>query len=309
MTDITPFQPKAMQQVELNADIVKKFICPTATEQEIYFFLQLCKAQQLNPFLREVYLVKYGTSPATIVTGKETFTKRASRIESYSGFKAGIIVLTSKDLAYREGSFYMRDSESLVGGWAEVYRVGLSAPIRAEVALEEYVQRKTDGTINKFWSEKPATMIRKVAIVQALREAFPEEFGGLYSPEEMPVHVDRLPTYDLSQPVSRPPTQEPQRASTKAAEPKKEPTESEARTALHEELSLYCMMENGEVDMDMYRHVLSEVSKFSGKDKQGNEKTYEMTDPFAPTVSEKWIGSTLRKLRKKIGHKDESTNV
>jgi hypothetical protein len=28
-------------------------------------------------------------------------------------------------------------------------------------------------------------MIRKVALVQALREAFPEDFGGLYSPEEM----------------------------------------------------------------------------------------------------------------------------
>ncbi len=28
-------------------------------------------------------------------------------------------------------------------------------------------------------------MIRKVALVQALREAFPEEFQGLYSAEEM----------------------------------------------------------------------------------------------------------------------------
>jgi hypothetical protein len=28
-------------------------------------------------------------------------------------------------------------------------------------------------------------MIRKVAIVQALRECFPEDFGGMYSPEEM----------------------------------------------------------------------------------------------------------------------------
>ena len=28
-------------------------------------------------------------------------------------------------------------------------------------------------------------MIRKVALVQALREAFPEDFEGLYSPEEI----------------------------------------------------------------------------------------------------------------------------
>ena len=37
------------------------------------------------------------------------------------------------------------------------------------------------------WQKMPATMIRKVALVQALREAIPEEFGGLYSPEEMPI--------------------------------------------------------------------------------------------------------------------------
>jgi hypothetical protein len=29
-------------------------------------------------------------------------------------------------------------------------------------------------------------MIRKVALVQALREAFPEDYSGLYSPEEIP---------------------------------------------------------------------------------------------------------------------------
>ena len=37
-----------------------------------------------------------------------------------------------------------------------------------------------------MWKEKPKTMIRKVAIVQTFREAFPDELGGLYSEEEMP---------------------------------------------------------------------------------------------------------------------------
>ena len=42
------------------------------------------------------------------------------------------------------------------------------------------------------WQKMPATMIRKVALVQALREAIPEEFGGLYSPEEMPIDDSTL---------------------------------------------------------------------------------------------------------------------
>ena len=63
---------------------------------------------------------------------------------------------------------------------------------------------KSDGTINGQWSRKPATMIRKVALTQALREAFPEDLGGMYASEEMgvdfaeeplpPVQIDEQPT-------------------------------------------------------------------------------------------------------------------
>ena len=55
---------------------------------------------------------------------------------------------------------------------------------RVEVSFDEYAARKKDGSLNSQWSKKPATMIRKVALVQALREAFPENFSGLYSEEE-----------------------------------------------------------------------------------------------------------------------------
>ena len=50
--------------------------------------------------------------------------------------------------------------------------------------MEEYAGRKKDGSLNGQWSKKPATMIRKVALVQALREAFPKALGGLYTAEE-----------------------------------------------------------------------------------------------------------------------------
>lgn len=38
-----------------------------------------------------------------------------------------------------------------------------------------------------LWNEKPSTMIRKVALVQALREAFPAQLGAMYTPEEASV--------------------------------------------------------------------------------------------------------------------------
>jgi len=187
-----------------------------------------------------------------------------------------------------------------------VYRAGLSVPVRAEVSFEEYVQRKTDGSPNRFWAEKPATMIRKVAIVQALREAFPDEFGGLYSPEEMAVHVDKLPEYDMSTPVPhREARQEPRRArEAKQAQPSPEadhaPEGENVKDILHDELSSSCQMTDGEIDMDRYRRLLAEVSRFEGKDRQGNPRTYEMTDVYAENVSERWAGTALKKLREKL---------
>lgn len=183
---------------DLTAEIVKSYICPQATDQEVMFFLQLCKAKKLNPFMREAYLIKFGEkSPASIVVGKETFLKRAASIPQYNGFRAGIVVLdNAHQITQREGAL-MVEGEKLLGGWAEVYRKDWSLPLKVVVSTEEYLRRDRDGKPLRPWQEMPATMIRKVAIVQAHREAFPEEFGGMYSPEEMPVDSSQLPTYKI----------------------------------------------------------------------------------------------------------------
>ena len=209
---------------ELNLDVIKKYVCPKATDQEAFTFLQLCKAQGLNPFLREAYLIKYGDEAATIVTGKDTFTKRADRISQYDGFKAGIIVLSNDKVLYREGSFLVT-GETLLGGWAEVYRKDRSTPYRNEVTLTEYERRKKDGSLMSSWRTMPATMIRKVPLVQSLREAFPDEFGGMYSPEEMPIDSAALPEYKIGErpeiPVpqedKKPPLTQPGKKSDKQA--------------------------------------------------------------------------------------------
>ena len=72
----------------------------------------------------------------------------------------------------------------MVGAWARVYRKDRSHPYTATVRVAEYEVHKSGGGLNKSWSERPATMIRKVALVQALREAFPDQFAGMYIAEE-----------------------------------------------------------------------------------------------------------------------------
>lgn len=179
-----------MGEVELSPEIVKKYLVNgdgNITDQEMFMFLNLCKYQKLNPFLREAYLIKYGTQAATIVTGKETFLKRASRNPKYKGHTTGV-------------------SDDGKKAWAEVYVDGYVVPIRCEVDWSEYVGKKRDGSITKMWQEKGRTMLKKVALVQALREAFPEDFGGLYSPEEInSFDSSSLPTEAVQVQVSKMP--------------------------------------------------------------------------------------------------------
>lgn len=187
-------------KLKLSFDIVKKYLvsgdAAMVTNQEVMLFIAHCQHQKLNPFLREAYLIKYSKNhPASIVTGKDAFTKRANRHLQCEGWKAGIIV-HSKDakIDTREGCFYLRASEVLLGGWAEVHRKDRAVPVHIKVSLDEYEGKKADGSTNRQWSAMPATMIRKVALCQALREAFPEDLGGLYSEEEM---AHALPETDL----------------------------------------------------------------------------------------------------------------
>lgn len=151
------------------------------TNAEIITFLNLCKYQKLNPLLREVYLIKWSEKDrATIVVGKDVFTKRAFHNPKCIGFEAGIIVInSSKRLEKRVGTFYMPRQEQLVGGYAKVLIHGWDIPLEHTVEFNEY------STGKNLWKSKPATMIRKVALVQALREAFPDDLGGLYDASEM----------------------------------------------------------------------------------------------------------------------------
>ena len=185
------------RKINLTPGIVKQYLVSgdarAVTNEEVGMFMMMCKSQGLDPFNREAYLIKFGNRPATMITGKDTFTKRANRNPDYEGNEAGIIVINLKsETEYREGSFYLKGQEQLVGGWAKIHRKSRKYADMITVSYDEYEGRKNDGKANSNWATRPATMIRKVALVQALREAFPEDFGGMYTAEEMGVDDTEL---------------------------------------------------------------------------------------------------------------------
>ena len=186
-----PVEIEAMdgQRMTVTFDDVRNFICKEATIAECRIFLETCKQYNLNPFTKEAYLIHYdnknGDTASTIVLGKTCYMKMAEAHPQYDGFEAGVIVFVPEvgKLIHREGSIIYK-GEELVGGWAKTYRKDRSRPFYEEVNFSEYDTKKS------LWVTKPATMIRKVALVHTLREAFPATFGGLIDESEVPVDAE-----------------------------------------------------------------------------------------------------------------------
>nr|DAJ90380.1 MAG TPA: RecT protein [Caudoviricetes sp.] len=183
------------EKIKLTPSIVQKYIVGEdsgkITQPEFMMFTSLCKARGLNPFLKEAYCIKYKNNPAQIVVGKDAVLKRAIKNPNYDGMESGVIIQNKEtsEIIERKGTFYLRDSENLVGGWAKVYRKDWQHPIYCSVGFDEVAQKKSDGNLNVNWSGKGATMVEKVAKVRALRETFVEELGGMYEAEEMGVDL------------------------------------------------------------------------------------------------------------------------
>lgn len=189
-------------EIVLTQSLVKKYLVRgqgNITEQEVMLFIALCKHQKLNPWINEAYLIKFGNMTATMVVGKDVFTKRAFKNDNCDGWKAGVTVLNldTHELIDREGTVYVKEMERLIGGWCEVSFKNKKEKLKQSVNIDEYIgiNNKT-GEPNKMWKEKPATMIRKVAIVQTLRESFPEDFQNCYFEEEMKVNTEELKTLE-----------------------------------------------------------------------------------------------------------------
>ena len=171
--------------VELDLQFVKSYLVrgnpEKITDQEIVFFMNTCKMQKLNPLVAgEVYCIKFGNEPAQMVVGKVAYLRRAFEHPDYLCKEDGIVVMRGKDILQKEGCC-LYPGETLLGGWCRVHfiRNGKERTAFKEVQLTEYDK----GQAN--WKSKPATMINKVAISQCVREAFPKDYEGLYSEEEM----------------------------------------------------------------------------------------------------------------------------
>ncbi|HEM3632591.1 TPA: phage recombination protein Bet [Streptococcus suis] len=172
---------------------VKRYFDPQnlLSEKQVGQALSLIKGRNLNPLANEVYIVahknnKTGGVEFSLIVSKEAFLKRAAQSPNYEGFEAGVVVIDENGIqTERKGSLIL-PTDKLVGGWARVYRKNFKVPVEIYLSLAEYNKGKST------WNSMPATMIRKTALVNALREAFPEDLGNMYTEDDGGETFDRI---------------------------------------------------------------------------------------------------------------------
>lgn len=137
-------------------------------------------AFNLNPLKREVHFIPYNND-IKIVVGYEVYLKRAERTGKLNGWSVDI---------KGQGN----DMKAVV----TINRKDWEKPFTHETYYTEARQS------SPIWLKMPRFMLKKVAVAQAFRLAFPEEMGGLpYMPEEIGVtivdHNDKykMPIADL----------------------------------------------------------------------------------------------------------------
>ena len=92
-SEIIEFKDDAGMPVKFTSQDIRERLCPNATDSELALCVELCNRQHLNPFTQDVYLVKYGNAPASIITNYQVFNRRANKQPNYGGIDSGVVVL------------------------------------------------------------------------------------------------------------------------------------------------------------------------------------------------------------------------
>ena len=221
------------------------------TDGEFAQYAAVATTLNLNPFLREIYPIKYN-GKMTLVTGYQVYIRRAEEFPQYDGFDTQFEG-AGKDLCCI----------------CNVYRKDRTRPVTARVYFAEYTQN------NSMWNGKPHVMLEKVAIGTAFRRAFPTEFGGMpYTSEEIRAE-DELKAQGYTEVRPTP-------------EPPKEQTKTAAKTQDEKDANWLAMCEelrerNPEIfDNYMKQHNVPDLAEIKGsKDRHKLYTDIKATIDFA----------------------------
>ena len=167
---IRPTQQVAVQEAKpvqvpvISEETIEKFLSASQSKllpEEKTMFSHIARALNLNPFLRQIYVIAYNTQQGrklSIVVSYMEYIKRALRTGLVNGWHAEPL--------------YDKDGK-LDGSKIIILRKDWATPFEWTVRFSEFDKK------NSIWQQQPSFQITKVAISQGFRLCFPEETADL----------------------------------------------------------------------------------------------------------------------------------
>jgi phage recombination protein Bet len=160
--------------IDSNIELLRNTLCKGISPEQFEIFVQVCKRTGLDPFRNQIYAVPRA-GKMTIQTGIDGFRLVAERTGKYSPGREPVFTYKDENMKQVHSATSYIKKQTADGSWHEV---------AATAFWDEYVQAY-NGKPSQFWAKMPHVMISKCAEALALRKAFPADFSGIYSTEEM----------------------------------------------------------------------------------------------------------------------------
>lgn len=185
---------------------IKQTVAADTNASEFDLFMEACRSYRLDPFRKQIHAVVYSKDKAdkrkmSIIVSRDGLRIMAQRCRDYrpASEPAEIEIdaelrgaLNPKGIVKATVRLWKQDNR---GEWFPV--IGEAywdefAPVEDEWAWNQEAGKRTPTGKKALaagsWTKMPVAMITKCAESQALRAGWPDEFGSIYTEEEM----DRL---------------------------------------------------------------------------------------------------------------------
>lgn len=157
------------EQIEL----IRRTVAPSASDDELAYFLAQCQRTGLDPFTGQIYFAKDNRGRVRVMTSIQGFRLIAERTGRYRG-------QTHPEWCDADGQWHQvwlkpgKPAAARIG----VHVAGYVEPVWGVVHLREFERA------SPTWSELPAHMLLIAAERQALGKAFQQETCGLLTDDE-----------------------------------------------------------------------------------------------------------------------------
>jgi len=184
---MTPTNPSPLSQDQ--AALLRRTITKNLTDDEHLLFVQTCERSGLDPFARHIYPVKREQWNHDTRRKESTYAAEATidglrltaeRTQKYGGQLGP--EWCGKDGGWRD--IWTEDAPP-VGARVGIIRTDFQQPVWGKALFSEFVQTYKDGQPTPFWEKMAANQLAKCAEALGFRKAFPREFSGIYTRDEM----------------------------------------------------------------------------------------------------------------------------